>query len=95
MCGCLSKKNVTKNRAIKSSTISTRRDIGCMNMYEELKNIDLVIIKILKENKDSILIQANKQLRKWINNLNIKCPNEYEINVIKEYINNEYSEYNT
>lgn len=94
MCGCLGRK--------KDSKINKRRTVAdkskepvCMDMYEELRELDLKVISLLKVTDDSILKQSNKQLRKWITDLKINCPDEYEYVTLKQYIEDEYSKYNT
>lgn len=94
MCGCLSRKN-GKRRLSSRTTSTVKVDNSCKEMYEELSNLDLVIIKILKDLKDNILVEANKKIRIWIRDLDKGCPDEYGFNTIKQYIENEYPKYNT
>ena len=107
MCGCLNKNNsntvVNSNRNIQSKNarvISTETNpnlevLNCEITYENLRDTDLKAIAILRINKDSLVNDANKKLIFWIRNLKNECPNVDEFNILKDFIENEYTKYNT
>ena len=98
MCGCLGNKssvssgNYSKNKT--TTTIKSKEKV-CMDLYSELKNLDFKVVQILEKNNDSLLKQANKQLRMWIRNLDKTCPPEYERQVLTQFIEDEFTKYNT
>ena len=99
MCKCLSKISTSSNKSTtytkSTSTQKTEPISVCGYMYNELLQLGLLVLKILKETKDEIIKETNDQILVWIRNLDKECPDEYELNVIKEYIEHEYPEYIT
>lgn len=65
----------------------------CGYLHTELSNLDLQILDMYKVSKDDNLIEVNKTLRAWITNLSRECPPSSDLNVIREFINNEYPKY--
>ena len=98
MCNCsssISNNSVfDKYKKKSSTTTSSSQESVCGYMYNELLELDLKAIELLKDHSDSILTQMSAQLRTWIRNLKNECPESNELEIITEYINNEYSEYN-
>lgn len=86
-CGCGKSTNVI-NRVARPST-------DCMRMREELLALDLKAIRLQKDkNGDRMLLaETSGKIRGWISDLNYRCPDEYELNTIKTFIENEYSIY--
>ena len=77
MCvGCRTK----KNKVIPTSP--------CKYLYNELVTMDLKTLDLYKTTKESDLLLINGQLRIWIKELNNKCPDEDEINNIRDILNN-------
>lgn len=64
---------------------------SCMGLYNELVSFDLEVIKRYEETGDVRLLEINKVFREWISSLREKCPDEFEYNLIKEVLKNEYS----
>lgn len=99
MCKCLSKisNNTLKTTTYSKSSTQTTSSVQsvCGHKYNELLTLGLLVLKILKITGDTILKEANTQILNWVRNLDKECPDEYEVNVIKEYIENEYPEYIT
>lgn len=99
MCGCLSNKNEGLESSSQSNDVvipSSSEGGICGHMREELNTLDGIIIDIYKNHvKDPLLLESNRMIRKWVKNLENECPNYYELNTIKEYVENEYSEYIT
>lgn len=106
MCGCLNK---TSSPIVSSNRVSTNKNsrtivtqtnpnlevLNCEVTYENLKDTDLKAIAILKINKDSLINEANRRLIFWIRNLKNECPDVNEFNILKEFIDNEYTKYQT
>ena len=94
MCGCGGSikrtSGSTRNRVTtsSSSTVVT----GCRSMYNELADLDIKIIALLKlDSTDTIYRESNTQVRVWIRNLGVECPPGEEYQTLKEYIENEYT----
>ena len=106
MCGCLNNNTssvLNSDRTVKnknSRVITTKTNpnlevLNCDVTYEDLRDTDLKAIAILKINKDSLINEANKKLIFWIRNLKNECPNVNDFNILKEFIENEYTKYKT
>lgn len=102
MCGCLSNKKEVAEGLESSSQVNdivTPLDSNegvCEHKREELNTLDGIIIDIYKNHvKDPLLLESNRMIRKWVKNLENECPNYYELNTIREYVENEYAEYIT
>lgn len=96
MCGCLSNKTSSNSKVInktKLSTNSIEKISVCSDRYKELLDLDVKIITLLRKIKDDILTASSLNIRKWIRNLDRECPDEDELNIIKEYTENEYTKY--
>lgn len=98
MCGCTSsvtKTTIIGRRSFKKNTSSNKQESICAHKYSELATLDLKIIQLLKITKDSILVESSQQLRKWIKDLDNGCPNSFELEIVTEYVDNEYTKYFT
>lgn len=100
MCGCLSNKTSSNNRTVQSTKLHSMQEvnrvtINCFTTYEEIRDLDLKVLKLLKNNNDSFLKELNRQLIFWFRNINNECPPEEDFNLIKEYIEDEYTKHNT
>lgn len=101
MCGCMSNVTTSKNTSttvnkISVSTTTTtplKSSINCDITYEEIRDLDLKVLQILRKEKDDFLMQINRQLIYWFRNINNECPNLEEYNIIKQYVENEYTKY--
>jgi hypothetical protein len=83
---CLACQKSTKNTPMAKKS-------ECGYLYTELTNLDLQILDMYKVNKDAQLLGVNKTLRTWITNLYKECPPSADLNVIREFIKDEYSKY--
>lgn len=80
----------------KSNSVNKRvKKSECGHLYTELSNLDLQILDLFKVTKDTSLIQVNKTLRNWINNLSNECPPSEDLKIIREYIEYEYPKHFT
>ena len=81
--------------ACQKSTASTpmKKKSECGYLFTELTNLDLQVLDLYKINKDANLLGVNKTLRSWITALNRECPPSDELNVVREFIRNEYPKY--
>lgn len=96
MCGCSSvtTKSSPQPRYFRTSSgEELNMGEGCLYMYEELHQLELKVIELLKDHSDPILTDFNKKLRVWVRNLEVACPNEEELNIVRDYVENEYTEY--
>ena len=75
MCLACSKKNKSSKKR------------GCKDKVNELINLKLEVYDLFEVTKDSNLQLLEIQLSKWIDEIQLKCPPEDEINLIKEIIN--------
>lgn len=62
-----------------------------MKLYNELVRKDLLVIEKYREIHSKDLLDANKQLREWINNLREECPNADDMEVMFKFLKDEYS----
>lgn len=84
MCvGCTSNRNQK----------ARRKEPECQYLFTELSNLDLKIIDMFKISKDNNFLPINKLLTGWIKNLTNECPPTDELNIVREYIENEYPKY--
>lgn len=97
MCGCLSSNKSSSSSSSKTrvAITSSNESTSCEDKYIELLNLDLKVVEILRKHKDELLKETSVKLREWIRNLKRECPDENELQVITEFIENEYTKYNT
>lgn len=79
------------------TTVSTKRvkKSECGYLFSELSNLDLQILDLFKVTKDSKLLETNKTLRSWITNLPNECPPSSDLEIIRDYIEDEYPKHFT
>lgn len=81
-----------------SSTENTKKK-DCFDMYPLLTGLDKKAVAIINKTNISdrqINLKAreiNKQLRQWIGELRIKCPNEELVKEISGWVNDNYFKY--
>ena len=70
---------------------------ACTKMYDELSLLDRKIIQLHRKFKWSEkgykLAQTQKVVRMWIRELPNGCPNEDDLNEVKEFVNGDYGKY--
>lgn len=101
MCGCLNKTTTTVNSARKGkvnsssskSVVSSEESI-CGHMYLDIRALGVKIVLLLRKYKDPMLTEANKTVLGWMRNLDVTCPDNYELNVLTQFID-EYTEHNS
>lgn len=89
MCGCLGK-NKDNNKKILN-----KNKVSCIGELQTLNDLNIKVLDMLKVERNSLLLEANKQIRLWIKNINRRCPNPQEYQIMIDYVNNEYTKYNT
>lgn len=101
MCGCLNNSTMSKSNTTTkvSSTQKTstntilKKTVECSITYEEIRDLDLKVIQILRVHKDELLTEINRQLIYWFRNINQECPDLQEYETLKAYVENEYTKY--
>lgn len=87
MCNCTgTSKYVGKGGLNKSNPKS---EPVCLDMYEELRSFDLIIIGLLRKDKRNLTYKSiSNQLRTWIGNLREQCPPESDYVNLKIIVKN-------
>ena len=83
---CLTCQKSTKNTPMLKKS-------ECGYLFTELTNLDLQVLDMFKVSKDENLIGVNKTLRTWISSLSRECPPGDELNIVREFIRDEYPKY--
>lgn len=82
MCNC---------RKFSSKTTPVKR--GCEERYQEIHDYSLRVLTLLQVKENDILNELNTKLREWLRDLRYVCPDEVEIQTIKEYLDKEENEF--
>ena len=87
MCSCLGTSVYTGRRGNKGR--EPKADPVCLEMYEELRSVDLLIITYIKKDRRNLVLKnLSKQVRGWISNLREECPPELDYISLKMIIEN-------
>ena len=82
MCNC---------RKFSSKTTPVKR--GCEERYQEIHDYSLRVLTLLQVKENDILNELNTKLREWLRDLRYVCPDEVQIQTIKEYLDKEENEF--
>ena len=84
-------------KVVKSSKVKAATPGVCMKMYDELVLLDRKVIALHKKFKWAQegykLMQTQRVVRKWIQELPLGCPEEDDLADAKAYINPMYAKY--
>lgn len=102
-CGCGGRKTLSSVNNAKStvsrstSTPKVRKNVVCIEKYDELSLLDRKVIALHNKFRFSQVgyrySEIQKTIRGWIIDLKTKCPDEDELKEYAEYINSEYVKY--
>ncbi|MDC7251051.1 MAG: hypothetical protein PQJ49_14170 [Sphaerochaetaceae bacterium] len=85
----------TSSKTVNSvDTSLTEKKVNCEFSYHQVRRLKIRLVLLKKKYEDKMLDEAYETVLMWLNNLNTTCPDNYEFNVLSQFIN-EYTEYNT
>lgn len=66
---------------------------GCVDKRTEIDMLNSRLLDIYSKGKDSLALDALKTVRIWALNILINCPEEDELEVMRKYVEDEYTKY--
>ena len=78
-------------RKFYSKTTLVKR--GCEERYQEIHDYSMRVLTILQVKETELLNELNVKLRNWLQDLRYNCPDEGEIQIVKEYLDKEENEF--
>ncbi len=100
MCGCLT--SVTESLvdttgfSSKVSTVTATRQPCSTDTYNILVDLNSKVLEMFKADYNKqMMLETNSLLSNWIGNIKKSCPEEDELNIVKTFIEDEYTEFNS
>lgn len=88
MCNC--------GRKVRSKYSKKDKSLQCEINRTELVGLNKKLLKIISPNnveQYEVLLDFNKRLTKWTKDITTSCPDINDYDVVKKYIENEYTEH--